>query len=106
LEQIVELAPGLDSATGSQRMYRSADNDAGEAIKQYGAPRFCKIDVEAYEFEVLRGLSRRIEILTFEYQLTEGGIKKTFDCITYLSNFGTLSMNLTRGIENKLWWPD
>ena len=36
-------------------------------IARYGPPRFCKIDVEGYEAEVLRGLSQPIPALSFEY---------------------------------------
>jgi FkbM family methyltransferase len=36
-------------------------------IARHGLPRFCKIDVEGYEAEVLGGLSRPIPVLTFEY---------------------------------------
>ena len=38
-----------------------------ELIKQYGLPRFCKIDVEGYEYEVLKGLSKPIPYLSFEF---------------------------------------
>jgi FkbM family methyltransferase len=36
-------------------------------IAENGEPAFCKIDVEGYELEVLRGLSRPIRALSFEY---------------------------------------
>src|SRR5262245_51515082 len=36
-------------------------------IAQYGAPAFCKIDVEGFEVEVLRGLSAPVRALSFEY---------------------------------------
>lgn len=36
-------------------------------IAEYGAPAFCKIDVEGYEVEVLRGLSTPVRALSFEY---------------------------------------
>jgi FkbM family methyltransferase len=35
-----------------------------QAIDRYGLPQFCKIDVEGYEMEVLRGLSHAIPFLT------------------------------------------
>ena len=37
-------------------------------IEQYGLPRFCKIDVEGYEAEVLAGLSHRIPALSVEFE--------------------------------------
>ncbi|GAB4532118.1 MAG: hypothetical protein Kow0063_12240 [Anaerolineae bacterium] len=36
-------------------------------IGEYGLPRFCKIDVEGYELEVLEGLSQALPALSFEY---------------------------------------
>jgi FkbM family methyltransferase len=36
-------------------------------IARFGLPRFCKVDVEGYEAEVLRGLSQPIPALSFEY---------------------------------------
>lgn len=36
-------------------------------IQRYGEPRFCKIDVEGHELQVLRGLSRPLEGLSFEF---------------------------------------
>jgi FkbM family methyltransferase len=36
-------------------------------IAEHGEPAFCKIDVEGFEAEVLRGLSRPVRALSFEY---------------------------------------
>ena len=38
-----------------------------ELIATHGEPAFCKIDVEGFEVEVLRGLSRPLRALSFEY---------------------------------------
>lgn len=38
-----------------------------QLIKDYGVPDFCKIDVEGYELEVFKGLSRKIPLVSFEF---------------------------------------
>ncbi len=38
-----------------------------DLIAAYGQPAFCKIDVEGYELEVLRGLSQPLPALSIEY---------------------------------------
>ncbi len=35
-------------------------------IELYGVPKLCKIDVEGYELEVISGLSKKIEFISFE----------------------------------------
>ena len=36
-------------------------------LQRYGVPAFCKIDVEGFEYQVLKGLSRPIPALSLEY---------------------------------------
>ncbi|MFB9235823.1 FkbM family methyltransferase [Plantactinospora siamensis] len=36
-------------------------------IAEHGEPAFCKIDVEGFELDVLRGLTRPVRALSFEY---------------------------------------
>lgn len=40
-----------------------------QAIEKYGMPQFCKIDTEGFEIEVLKGLTKSINCLSFEYAL-------------------------------------
>lgn len=42
-----------------------------ELITTYGVPSFCKIDVEGFELQVLRGLTQPIPLLSFEYAVPE-----------------------------------
>jgi FkbM family methyltransferase len=59
-----------DSRFSSIRWDRSVEvavTTLDELIAQYGEPAFCKIDVEGFEVEVLRGLSRPLRSLSFEY---------------------------------------
>lgn len=40
-------------------------------IGQYGLPKFCKIDVEGFELEVLKGLSGAVPMISLEYAVPE-----------------------------------
>jgi len=55
-------------------------NTIDQAIKEYGIPKFIKIDVEGYELEVLNGLSVPIDMISFEYATPEQ-TKRAIDCI-------------------------
>lgn len=71
-----------------------------QAIKQYGRPSFIKIDVENYEFEVLKGLSKPVKYLSFEFH--QEYLQKTKSCIEYLLNLGYSKFNLALGETPKL----
>lgn len=43
-----------------------------QLIENYGVPEFIKIDVEGFEEKVLRGLSQKIQFLSFEALLPDG----------------------------------
>ncbi len=71
-----------------------------KAIEQFGLPAFCKIDVEGFELEVLRGLSHRIPVMSLEYHCGDKfGIERAKMCLSLLSRLGSYSVNLT-GQEN------
>ncbi|MBD2305768.1 FkbM family methyltransferase [Chroococcidiopsis sp. FACHB-1243] len=65
------------------------------AIAKFGKPRYCKIDVEGWEYEVLKGLTQPIPLISFEYHLQGDNIDKTLACIDYLSHLGELHINIT-----------
>lgn len=67
-----------------------------KVIQQYGLPQFCKIDVEGYEEEVLKGLSKKIPYLSLEYAMPEKkiGIER---CLALLSAIGQFECNYTIG---------
>jgi len=62
-------------------------------IKEYGIPSFCKIDVEGYETEVLKGLSQPLPIISFEYNARLKNL--ALDCINILSKFDSVSYNFS-----------
>ena len=64
------------------------------AIRCFGRPAFCKIDVEGWELEVLNGLSRAIPLVSFEFHLTEQGIKKALACTRRLAQLGATRVNI------------
>ena len=51
-------------------------------IKEYGHPTFMKIDVEGYEYEVLSGLTKSIDVISIEF--TPEYMENTYKCIDHL----------------------
>ena len=66
-------------------------------IEQYGLPRFCKIDVEGYEAEVLAGLSHRIPALSVEFVV--GALDVAEACVRRLAALGAYEVNVVEGGE-------
>lgn len=64
-------------------------------IEQHGLPRFCKIDVEGFEAEILRGLSQPIPLLSFEY--VPAAIAIACETVGLLAALGPYRFNLTVG---------
>lgn len=60
-------------------------------IKKFGMPRFCKIDVEGYEEQVLSGLSKPIPSLSFEFFPTTHD--RAVNCIEILEKLGSYLFN-------------
>ncbi len=49
------------------RQHEVAITTLADLVEQHGVPDYCKIDVEGAEVDVLRGLDRRIGIISFEF---------------------------------------
>lgn len=64
-----------------------------QLIEKYGIPKFCKIDVENFELEVLKGLSHVIPALSLEYYSTN--IENTLKCIDQLETLTKYEYNWT-----------
>jgi FkbM family methyltransferase len=74
---------------------------------QYGVPRFCKIDVEGYESEVLSGLSCKINYICFEFNMPLIG--DTLLCLSKIEKLGNYECNFLYYEKMKLvlheWIP-
>ncbi len=75
-----------------------------DLIEEYGVPRFCKIDVEGYEREVVSGLSRRIGIISFEF--TSEFMDHAFDVIKKLVQLGYKKFNVSFAENNDFCFSD
>jgi FkbM family methyltransferase len=64
-----------------------------ELIKTHGVPDFCKIDVEGFEREVLRGLSRPLPLVSFEFTIEF--IDRARECFDILSERGPIEANVS-----------
>lgn len=64
-------------------------------IARYGEPVFCKIDVEGYELEVLRGLSTPVRALSFEY--IPAALDTAVACVERLAQLDRYEFNWTVG---------
>ena len=69
-------------------------------IAEHGVPRFCKIDVENYELQVLEGLSSAIPQISFEYYPPYTAT--ACDCIDRLEELGDYEYNWSFGETQKL----
>lgn len=69
-------------------------------IAEYGRPAFCKIDVEGYEAEVLRGLSQPLPALSFEY--VPAALDVAHTCLERLVQLGAYEFNWSEG-ESHRW---
>lgn len=62
-------------------------------INQFGLPAYTKIDVEGFEFEVLRGLHRPLPLISFEY--IPAASQRAQACISRLNELGIYQFNWT-----------
>jgi FkbM family methyltransferase len=64
-------------------------------IEQYGTPSFVKIDVEGFEYQVVKGLSQPVRMLSLEF--TPEFLDSTFRSIDYLHRLGDIRLNYSVG---------
>ena len=65
------------------------------AIQRFGLPYYCKIDVEGWELEVLRGLSQPLPLVSLEFHDRPEDLQKTLHCLRYLSDLSEVEFNVT-----------
>lgn len=64
-------------------------------IDEFGLPVFCKLDVEGYEAEALKGLTQPIRALSFEY--LPASIETSLEALGLVSALGEYEFNLVAG---------
>lgn len=55
-------------------------------IEEYGTPDLIKIDIEGYEYSALKGLTKKVGEVTFEWQITR--LEEIDKCLELLSSLG------------------
>ncbi len=64
-------------------------------IEKYGIPRFCKIDVEGFEYNVLQGLTKPVGFISLEF--APEFVETTVKCVNYLHSLGMDRFNYSSG---------
>lgn len=72
-------------------------------IAEFGVPAFAKVDVEGYENEVLKGLSRAIPSLSLEF--TPEYFRCTEECVRHLVRLGTPQFQISLGESMRFHLP-
>jgi len=72
-------------------------------IQSYGLPKFCKIDIEGFEESALKGLTKPIPLISFEFtrEFFDDGKK----CINRLLRIGNAEFNCMLGESMKFLLP-
>ncbi|NTV49862.1 MAG: FkbM family methyltransferase [Geobacteraceae bacterium] len=73
-----------------------------DLVAEFGTPRYCKIDVEGYEREVIKGLSCKIGIISFEF--TAEYIEHSMEVIEMLIRLGYRQFNVAAGDNPDFHW--
>lgn len=75
-------------------------------VREYGKPVFCKIDVEGYEYKVLKGLTRPLDAISFEFTPTKEFIRTAVNIVKHLNTMGSFEFNYSLGESVKLMLAD
>jgi FkbM family methyltransferase len=63
-------------------------------IERHGQPYYVKLDVEGFETAAVRGLRRKVELISMEYHLKSMDYHAKLDALDHLQQFGNLSVNV------------
>ncbi len=74
-----------------------------DLIKRFGEPFHIKIDVEGYELEVLKGLTKKTCMISFEW--AEEQKKNIIESVKYLKRLGYNSFNWLSGSDSYKYRP-
>jgi FkbM family methyltransferase len=100
-ERVAEGNPGFERVRWDQAVEVPVVT-LDELIETYGMPRFCKIDVEGHEPEVLAGLSSALPALSVEF--VPGDLSATMACIKRLTQLGRYEYNVVVGEGRAFEW--
>jgi len=64
-------------------------------IEEFGLPVFCKIDVEGFEKNVLKGLSHKIKYISFEF--TKELFSESIECLNIIEKISDFEVNYSLG---------
>lgn len=76
-----------------------------DLIKKFGSPKYIKIDVEGYEYNVLKGLKSCVNMISFEANIPEfiDESKKCIDIINNLSENYSYKFTDTINFQSNNW---
>ena len=68
-------------------------------VSQFGSPDYIKIDVEGHEYDVIKGLSKKVGTISFEF--TSEFFEESLKCLNYLQSLGYEKFNFSEGEKRK-----
>jgi hypothetical protein len=74
-----------------------------DLVQEFGVPRYCKIDVEGFELEVISGLSKRIGVISYEF--TNEYMDHALQILQKLIKLGYESFNMSLGESDEFYFP-